>query len=351
VADLGDSPETQVESGFEPRPSRRFARLVGSPAVRKLSPRRLAWALLGSLGLLALVVVGGIRGVRGLTHWVAEQPENWIDFADIELQPGAPAFILSKSAGFLEKVKGEARLPDRLPILEIDPKELHTALRRNPWVEHVVKVEVMRHRLIASLIYRKPVAVVSVAKHPLVLIDKDGVILPGDDIDWIEKRPRPRIRGIPDPLPVILDVAAPISREPGIPYKSSDSRGIAGGVAPEVLKAARLAEYLQNRPKMTPAGHPCPDFEAIYPSHVEDGLLLLDTRKNWVFWGTAPGAELPQNARADEKWRMLTDWIDRESQLRLSEDEFLRFDPTGPELRKFLPDKPGPGSSPGSRSR
>ncbi len=351
MAEFGDPSGPQIESEFEDRPSRRFAKLVGSPAVRKLSSRRLAWAILGSLSLLALLAWAGTRGVRALTHWVAEQPENWIDFAEIRLIPEPPPWVLSKSVGFLEAVRTKAKLPERVPILEVNLEELTKIFSLNPLVERVTKIEVTRRRLSVSLIFRQPVAVVEVAGQAWVVIDQDGTILPTEDIDWVEKKPRPRVRGIADPLPIIFDVPAPTSLAPGLPYKTSNSESLGRDADTEVLKAARLAKYLQGQVKTTPLGRPCPNFERIAPSHKEDGLLLLDTRNNWVYWGSTPGAGPPQGVVASEKWRMLLDRIDREGPLDLKPDQYLRFTPSGLSVDIFRSAKGIQGRSPGSPSR
>jgi len=337
VAEHRDSPHIEPDEAVEEiraSPSRRFASLVASPAARRLSPRRLAWAVSAGVLALAIVTVVGARVARSVTDWVGSLPDYQLPFERIELVPAPPAYIRPGAAGLLEQVRVEARHGEALPLLGLDLKALENDFRRNPWVKDVTGVGRSFGQLTVHLVYRKPVAVAEFDKGVLLVVDEDGVILPLDDkdVDWIEKGPKFRARGLAEPLIVITDVKPPREIRPGLVWM----RG-ADGEAPDLqlLGAARLAKFLQEQGRKTPGGRATPEFVAVQPEPESTKLFLRDSEMNLVFWDDAPGSEARGGLTAAAKWAMLLDWVDRHGSIGLAPGEYLRFGHAGAKASRF----------------
>jgi len=318
------------EDGESPvSPSRRFARLVESADSRRISPRRLARAVAASVIGLALVGFGGARLVRSVTDWVGRLPEYQLPFDRIELVPEPPPYIRAGAAGFLERVRAEARLGDAVPLLTADLAALETDFRRSPWVKDVTRVERSAGRLAVHLAYREPVAVAGEDGSFAVVIDEEGVILPHEDrqIDWSEKGPVFRVRGIDAPLIEIHCVSRPAGTLPGLPWKRTD-----GSPDLQVQGAARLARFLRGRDPKTPAGKLVPRLARMTPSVESAEYYLFDAGNRCIFWGEAPGAEASGMPRAEAKWAMLRAWIDEHGSLPSKPGEYLAFGPSGPRV-------------------
>ncbi len=348
-----DTPRIDPEGvgQVQPNPSRRFARLVEASAARRLSPRRLAWAAGGVALLFGLVGFGGSRAVDALARWVAARPEHQLAFSEITLVPEPPPWIRSRAAGLLEMVRAEAGHGDRLPVLGLELDAFGVDFKRCPWVAGVSKIERGYHRLIVHLEYRKPVAVAEYDKGGLaVVIDRDGVILPAEDkdIDWAEKGPRYRPRGLATPLIEIRNVNRPAAPRPGFPWKRIDAADDLDGRDHQVLCAAQLAEFLQDAPAKTPGGHPAPAFVQIWrwPDPRGDVFWLYDARCNPVLWGRATAARIPGEPDTAGRWAMLGEWVDRNGPLACRRGEFLELTPSGAERRVFATrDKASRGES------
>ncbi len=338
VTEHRDSPPIGPDDVDEggPAPSRRFARLVESPAARRLALPRLAWALGASAGLALLAWAGGSWAIRSVARWVAAQPEHQLPFSGITLVPGPPPWFGSGAPGLLKKVRDEARRGETLPLLELDAEAIRTDFKRCSWVERVGAVRKAYRQLAVHLEYRKPVAVAQFEDDKVFAIAGDAVILDPDDIAWVEKRPRFRVRGIEGPLIVIRGVAPPAVRRYGLAWKRLDAPAddLDGG-DPRVLGAARLAEFVQRQPRRSPAGREAPEFITIWPARESDGFFLRDADQRWVYWDRPPGREATDEPPAAEKWAALLDRVDRLGGLKLGPDEFLRFTRAGAEVEHF----------------
>ncbi len=336
-------PEDDAEEA-RPAPSRRFARLVQSPATRRVSLPKLAGALAGGLLVAGLAWFGVTRISQVVTDYVEAQPQHQIAFSEIELVPEPPPWIPTGAAGLLHRVGVEARREGRLSVPSVDLKELEKDFRRCPWVEDVRSVERSFGRLSVRLTYRKPVAVAEVAKGRVVVIDKDGVILP-EDIDWVEKDRNFRARGVDKALTFIRNVPPPTSIRPGLPWKRADATDLLGGRDLEVLGAARLADFLRGRPGKSPAGRDAPEILLIWSDPETLGYFLKDSRDNWIYWDKAPRSEPPGEPTAGDKWKMLLDWVDRLGPLEAKSPDFLKLTKFGAEMiRRARPSPRPPGA-------
>ena len=335
----------QEESGETPATSsRRFARLVESPAARRVALPRLVAAAAVSIGLVWLAATG----VRSLVGWVAARPDQQLAFSKIELIPPPEPWIVGGRARILEQVRADSKLPETLPLLELDLKALRNDFRRCPWVKDVTRVERSYRALTVHLLYRKPVAVVVLEKHladgNAYVIDEEGVPLPPKDIDGKFKDLRFQVVGISGPLIEIRGVLAATVSRFGVPWKIRDESGSMVD-DPRVLGAARLAEFLQRQPRTTPNGRKAPEFVAIWLSgEPVSTFMLRDADDNWVDWGEPPGSEKPGEPSAEARWRMLLDWVDRHGPLDARSPNHLRFTRTEAELvRRGPPPRKPPG--------
>ncbi len=328
-----ESLEIGPEEAERPLPtsSRRFARLMDSPAARRVALPRLIAAVALSVGMVWLAA----SGVRSFLGWVGSGSEHQLPFSKIDLVPPPEPWIVGGRARILEQVRSEAKLPEMLSLLGVDLKSLRNDFRRCPWVKDVTRVERSYQSLTVRLVYRKPVAVVVLEKpgENAYVIDEEGVPLPPIDIDWKSKAPRFQVRGIADPLIEIRGVASSTVPRFGVPWKIQNESGSLDDRDPKVLGAARLAEFLQRQPKTTMTGRKAPEFTAIWVSgEPTTSLTLRDVEDNWVDWGEPPGSEKPGDPSAEARWTMLLEWVDRHGSIEAKSPDYLRFNRAGAEL-------------------
>ena len=122
-------------------PSRRFARLVESPAARRVAAGRLGRTLLVLAAVAGLVVIGGSSVSRTVVAWLHRRPEYRIKFSEIALDPPPPPWIKGGGEALLESVRAGRKHLESLSILDLDLDHLLTDVRRNPWVARVERAE------------------------------------------------------------------------------------------------------------------------------------------------------------------------------------------------------------------
>ena len=322
-----DSPESEPERVDEPRAtaSRRFARMVETPAARRVALPRLAMAVGILSGVVVLVGLVGSKLIRIGTGWVASRPEYQLPFSEIELIPPPDPWVKGGKSLILEQVRAEAKHGETIPLLGLDSEALKTDFKRCAWVKDVTRIERGFGRLAIHLVYRKPVAVVVLGKiNPIAYpVDEEAVALEVDDIDWTEKKDPPfQARGIPRPLIEIRGVSSAKPTSPGLKWKRADS----DEPDPTVLGAASLARFLQERAISTPKGCPAPRFVRIdLPDEPNHPFFLIDSEKNQVRWGKPPGDEKLGEPSSEARWDMLLDWVDRNGPLKAIAPSYLYF--------------------------
>ena len=341
--DLDDGLTDDAPTGRSPFAAPRFARLVGSPTTRRVSPRRLAGAVVLGLSLAWGGYEVVARSAGSITRWVAAQPDYQIPFGEIELDPLPPAYIRSGAAGILESVQHEAKYGTTLPILATNLDDLRQSLSRNPWVENAGPVRSSYRHLAIHVAYRQPVAVVVLdpPRKQVIVVDRNGVELPTRpyQFEWTETSPRYRAAGVPTPLVKIISVGTNVPDRTGLVWKSASPR-----VEDErVPQAARLAAFLAARAgTRTPGDRPTPDFTEIhyYRKKQATGFFLRDARDRWFFWESAPGSEAVTEPSAVEKWRQLGRFLDgpRADELRSGLFNFLWFSLRQAEPKDFGPE-------------
>jgi hypothetical protein len=159
-------------------------------------------------------------------------------------------------------------MPDRLGVLEPGlPQRLATAFARHPWVEAVERAEVVPPRqLRVRLHFRTPVLLVRPADGPTVMVDGAGVWLPSVAAETL-------------PEFTAAGLAAP-----------TGPRGTAYG-QPDVAAAATLAAFL----------HETRDKVPVRRLELGSEGFTLTTPVARIFWGHAPGKEVPGEPAASVK--------------------------------------------------
>jgi hypothetical protein len=322
-----DTPELEAEQAGEVRTlaSRRFAKLVESPVARRVALPRILLAAAILLSLIVLVIWGGSKF---LVHWVATQPDYQLRFSEIDLIPEPPPWVRCGKSGILEQIRNEANHDEKLSLLNLDLEVLEKDFRRCWWVKGVTLVERSYGSLAVHLIYRKPVAVVVRRESTRVAypIDADAVFLRPVDIDWIAEDPPFQVRGIADPLIEIRRVQHSRPPKPGVPWKRSGSAGSLEEDDPMVLKAARLAGFLQRQKRSTASGSVLANFVSIIiPDEPNGPYFLQDAEQNLVNWGEAPGDERQGESSSETRWKMLLARVDRHGPLNAKYPNYLSF--------------------------
>lgn len=294
---------------------RPFARLMAAhPAGRRLSLRRLATWLGPGAGAVLVLVVLGIQSFRAAFDWLARQPAYQVPFAALTLDPAPPGWIRSGGRGLLDVVRRRSNRPEILSSLAVDLGQLAADFQReSPWVRAVREVVVPdRNHVVVRLEYREPVARLELGAGRRVAVDRDGVVLPGDDLDLQAAGPLIRLVGFVPPGATVVPLAGR-----SLIVEPAGSGPVADWRAP-FQAAARLAAFLRARPEGAPA---------ILAIHNHSGHLFLEAEGGaMILWSPLPGAERPGAPTDAERWALLRLWL-KDHRLRdLQNPDFLDFE-------------------------
>ena len=333
--DRRDFPNLEPSGTDEPatNPGRRFARLVESPAARKVARPRLLVAGLLIITFVALIGLGVTRSLRSAGGWVEQRPEYQLQVGRIELDPPPDRWIKGGADLILEG----AKLGETISLLGLDLKGLEQDFRRSPWVKDVLRVDRSNYgRLIVTLVYRKPVAILEYGptNYPYVL-DEEAVVLGDRDIEWASWKDPYRPLGMEAQLIKIKRISDPlVGPKVGLPIKRKGEGDSLDLPDPLVQGGARLARFLLDRDQSSGTGSPTVGFKSIYlPVELDLSYFLLDLDDNWISWGRAPGDERPGKPSTAARWTMLTDWLKRHGPLAAKAPNYLYFETTGARLR------------------
>jgi hypothetical protein len=306
-----------------PAPSRRFARLVASPAVRRLAVNRVGLAVVASIAILGLVVAAGTLARRSASEFLQRQPEYQLAFKEIALEPPPPAWYRGGTEGFLKRVREEAREEESFSVLGVDLARLDRAFRLYAWVEKVEQVtRSYPNRVVVRLAYREPVAVAHSGDQAAVVVDRDGVILPRGEIEWEAAGPLILIAGLPPP----------VDPRPGRFWKSGDAAKGTVQADERVLAAARLAAFLKSKQARPESSIPALRFMALHPE-VKRQIFVECASMMMILWGDAPGEEPPGQLTAEARWTMLRDWVKENPARVVEHPSYLHFTKTGVSIQ------------------
>lgn len=303
MATAGDA---SPEPGIDRESMRRFARFVPPPSVRRVALPRLVLALLAAAGALGVTVVVGRMAVSSFVAYLHRQPEYEFAFGDLVLEPPPPSWLRGGRGAFLERVRTRGALPQRQSILDLDLKRLERAFQLDCWVKQVHRVECSTFpaRVVVRLVYREPVAYVewNGPKVALkVVLDADGVILPGEDVL------RDATRLIP-----IYGIGRPLNPQFGETWKKkAETTG-----EPEedrlVIAAARLADFL-TAAVARDKGRLRSDLGFVILDHKE--RLWVQYGRCLFRWQDTPQAEPDGRLTDQARWSILSDWIEGHAEL------------------------------------
>jgi len=241
--------------------------------------------------VLAVAVLTLWRLGREAVSWLADQPEYQARFSEIVLENPPPNWFKGGSPAFLERVRHLAGWSESISMIETTPIRVRLA-------------------------YRRPVAYVQLGNGEQWLIDREATILPLEDVDDDHLGPLIKIvgRGLKPP-------ADPV---PGVVWK----QGVPGAASPDraILAAASTAAFLLD----AQSGSSTPRIESIITSDFESrGLFLRTDRGVFVWWRSPPRQEENTEPTADQKWAMLTAWVNSKADPSVPDRDYIAFSRKG----------------------
>ncbi len=265
----------------------------------RLDTRKIAAAAMLALSLAAVVLYAGRQALDAAAQWLQTQPRYQLPFGDVQLPEPPPECFKGGTAAFLERVRRNAREPEVVGLLDLDPVRLRNAFKSFPWVADVGAIERPPGELIVHLKYRRPVAKVNVAGAGRFVLDREGCLLPLEDVDvervgrliWI----------------VGWDLTAPPRDRVGTIWKTAAADSPAEeAVDRGVVEAAKLAGFLlePSREAEAPADARV-SAVTVQESRGKPVLFVETERKVQILWGRGPGDEEPGELTAEEKWEFL----------------------------------------------
>lgn len=231
--------------------------------------------------------------VRSKVPKLADQPQYAITVDNIIITE-PPAWV---PADIGHQVHNRAGLPEQMSLLDKGlVQQVTDAFAVHPWVKSVKRVEKQQPaRVVVSLEYRKPVALVEV-QGGLYAVDADGILLPPRDFRQTDL----------DQYPIVGRVSSVPAGGAGEPWGD-----------PVVLGAARIAEILVNKNKQGDQFWSALDVKRIEtPNRIaandslDDLIYRLRTPGgSLIIWGRAPGTGHPGEVAAEKKIRRLEEYL------------------------------------------
>jgi len=291
-----------------------------------------------TLGLLVsvaalLVATGWLNTAR---DWLAARPEYQVRWSEVKLEPAPPDYIRSGSAGVLAGVR--KRLGNRESISSLGQawSELaHAIPLGSPWVEEVKSIVVSSYpnQLKIELVYRQPVAVLNVPGNTggKIVLDRQGVVLPIDDVDLKRAGSLIRIDGL----------SGPLEPRPGLTLVSSGSPD-----EPRLEAALKLTNFAMSQSE-SHSTQPEPSLLQAVNLRYGNRQIFAQTRDGlWVLWGDAPDLEPAGSLNALQKWNFLRDWLANHAPVADRPGSYLVFTTNGAALQAGK----GTGGGAGRRS-
>ena len=315
-------------------PSRRFPRLMPPRSAPRAISRWWLFTALATVGSMTAILLAAGLLLRRSIDWLQVQPAYQLGFEDIILEPPPPPWLRGGPAAFLARVASESRVRARLSSLEIDLAKLREAFKRDGWVRKVSSVEI-RHpnRVVVRLDYRKPLAYAQFEEgRETVFVDREGVILPSDQLNQQAAGPLIRLYGFDHPAnPIRGQDWERLDPRSGFARRDDRVRAAAQLAGSLIANASRQVTPTIDLSLVTiqPWGR-----RALYVQY--SGLMLL--------WESD---ESGKDIKPDAKFKMFSDWV-QENAVNGRDVVYLVFTPNGVALD---PHRNDPKRSRPSRSR
>jgi hypothetical protein len=295
---------------------------------RKMDYRRAGLLVGVGLALVAGMLYLTDQAGRVSLGWLTHQSQYQLPFDQIELAPETPRWYQGGARAFLERVRLGAGEPENIAVLGVLPDHLAVAFKKYAWVEEVVKVAYPPGRIRVDVRYRKPVAWVQLRGPEQRIVDRNGIILPTDDVD---------VAALGQVIKITGDggLAAPSDPRPGVIWKShGDSPGL-DRPDERILAASKLAAFLVEGPQVSDAQkYPALHLREIIVTQFHDrgrGLFAVNAEGAMIRWGDAPGDEPMGKSTADEKWAILRHWRETTASRFLETGDYWSFSKRGLE--------------------
>lgn len=238
----------------------------------------------GRLLVLAAAIVTAIV-IRITVGWLpdlAERDEYIVNATTVEVT-SPPRMV---PPNFVQQAFERSDMPEQMSLLdESVTQRVHDALQRHPWVAEVSRVSKQAPgRIVADLKYRRPIAMVEVARG-VYPIDPDGTLLPPADFTVSDAQRYPLVEGV---------VSTPQGPE-----------GTNWG-DPAVNGAADLATLLESSWEefQLEKIHCRPGFSDSTPA-----FELISRGGSRIMWGCAPAEARPGEPDAEQKIQRLRKYL------------------------------------------
>ena len=294
---------------------------------RKIDYRRAGLLVGVGLALVAGMLYLTVQARRVSLGWLARQSQYQLPFDRIELAPETPRWYQGGPRAFLERVRLGAGEPENIAVLDVPRDHVAVAFKKYAWVEEVVKVAYPPGRIRVDVRYRKPAAWVQLQGAEKRIVDRNGIILPTDDVDVAALGQVIKISG--------HGLLAPSDPRPGVVWKSSGDGPGLDRADERILAASKLAAFFVQGPQANDS-HKYPALhlrEIIVTDFDVRGLFVINDEGTNICWGSGPGTERPGELSADEKWAILRRWAETARARFLEPEDYWSFSRTGLQHR------------------
>jgi len=179
----------------QPDPRPRLRRFDLIRAQRQFDLPRVVAAVLLFLAGLGVLGYLGTQAVRLAVRWLHQQPQYQLRFQDIKLAEPPPHWFRGGAEALLKQVRENVGEAEILPIMELKPDRIEHDFKLFHWVDDVRLVEYPPQGITVHLVYKQPVAMIPIPSGDPAILDRNGHLLPADDIDTEKLGPLIKITG------------------------------------------------------------------------------------------------------------------------------------------------------------
>lgn len=269
-----------------------------------LSRRKFGPQLAGSLAASVILGSASIHGLKNLRTWVESQSDFQILPDQIIITPEPPEWLEGARDTVIDLLPELAEPGHGLSSLSFNAEELSRRINLQvPWIEKVQSIEI-RHpaRLLIQAQFRNPLMSLTLPDRERILLDRFGVVLSSKRVQ------KERLESV-----IEFNYAARlidmVERRGGKNPTTMPEGDVWSD--PRVTQALNLAEFLYRKQAPGKSGRQM--FRLIDAVTVSDRIILRTVDGLWIVWGMPPGEEIPGEPNADAKWKMMMDWLDKNS--------------------------------------